>query len=99
MPLLDPIPSPVANADFATLEWQPLVELVAGSAASPVGREIIFSLVPSTDESWIAASTLLAAGLRLLLEEQVSMSSTGSSTRRSLPQNRRLKAQPWRPPN
>ena len=73
MPLLDPIPSPVANADFATLEWQPLLELVAGFAASPVGREIVFSLVPSTDESWIARQHLLTAELRLLLEEQVSI--------------------------
>ena len=73
MPLLDPIPSPVANADLATLEWQPLLELLAGFAASPVGREIIFSLVPSTDESWIARQHLLTAELRLLLEEQVSI--------------------------
>ena len=72
MPLLDPIPSP-ANADFATLEWQPLLELLAGFATSPVGREIIFSLVPSTDESWIARQHQLAAELRLLLEEQVSI--------------------------
>ncbi|MGH9589779.1 MAG: endonuclease MutS2 [Terracidiphilus sp.] len=73
MPLLDPIPSPVANADFATLEWQPLLELVAGFAASPVGREAIFLLWPSTDESWIARQHLLTGEMRLLLEEQVSI--------------------------
>ena len=38
MPLLDPIPSPVEHADFAALEWEPLLALVAGFAASPVGR-------------------------------------------------------------
>ena len=41
MPLLDPIPSPVEHADFAALEWEPLLALVAGFAASPVGREAI----------------------------------------------------------
>ena len=41
MPLLDPIPSPVAHADYATLEWEPLLALVAGFAASPVGRNAI----------------------------------------------------------
>ncbi len=34
MPLLDPIPSPVLHADFAALEWEPLLALVAGFAAS-----------------------------------------------------------------
>ncbi|MGH9640506.1 MAG: endonuclease MutS2, partial [Bryobacteraceae bacterium] len=73
MPLLEPIPSPVSNADFATLEWQSLLELVAAFAASPVGREAIFALRPSADESWIARQHLLTAELRLLLEEQVSI--------------------------
>ena len=73
MPLLDSTPSPVANADFATLEWQPLLDLVAGFAASPVGRDAILSLRPSTDESWITRQHLLTAEVRLLLEEQVSI--------------------------
>ncbi|HEV2325715.1 MAG TPA: Smr/MutS family protein [Terracidiphilus sp.] len=77
MPLLDPIPSPVANADFATFEWQPLLELVAGFAASPVGRDAILSLRPSTDESWIARQHQLTLELRLLLEEQVSIALGG----------------------
>jgi hypothetical protein len=34
MALIDPIPSPVLHADFAALEWGPLVELVAAYAAS-----------------------------------------------------------------
>ena len=44
MPLLDPIPSPVENADFAALEWEPLLAFIAGFASSPVGREAILAL-------------------------------------------------------
>jgi DNA mismatch repair protein MutS2 len=73
MPLLDPTPSPVANADFATLEWQPLLDLVAGFAASPVGRDAILALRPSTEPGWITHQHQLTAELRLLLEEQVSI--------------------------
>jgi len=77
MPLLDPIPSPVEHADLAALEWQPLLALVAGFAASPVGREAILALHPSTDEGWIARQHLLAAEVRLVLEEQVSITLGG----------------------
>src|SRR6266702_8498054 len=73
MPLLDPIPSPVANADFAALEWEPLLALVSGFAASPVGRTAIRDLKPSTDEEWIARQHQLTGEVRLLLEEQVSI--------------------------
>jgi len=73
MPLLDPIPSPVLNADFAALEWEPLLALVAGFAASPVGRNAILDLKPSTDEAWIARQHQLTGELRLLLEEQTSI--------------------------
>ena len=37
--LLPPIPSPVPHADLAALEWEPLLALVAGFSASPVGRQ------------------------------------------------------------
>ncbi|MGA2206927.1 MAG: Smr/MutS family protein [Terracidiphilus sp.] len=73
MPLLDPIPSPAEHADLAALEWQPLLALVAGFAASPVGREAVLALHPSTDEDWIGRQHQLAAEVRLLLEEQVSI--------------------------
>jgi len=73
MALLDPIPSPVLDADFAALEWEPLVALVAGFAASTVGREAILSLRPSTDEDWIARQHQLTGEVRLLLQEQVSI--------------------------
>ncbi|MGB6973854.1 MAG: Smr/MutS family protein [Terracidiphilus sp.] len=73
MPLLDPIPSPVEHADLAALEWEPLLALVAGFAASSVGRAAILGLRPSTDSDWIVRQHLLAAELRLLLTEQVSI--------------------------
>jgi len=73
MPLLDPIPSPVEHADFAALEWEPLLALVAGFAASPVGRQAILDLRPSTDEDWITRQHQLTAELRLVLAEQVSI--------------------------
>ena len=73
MPLLDPIPSPVQNADFAALEWEPLLALVAGFAASPVGRAAILDLRPSADEPWIVRQHQLTGEVRLLLGEQVSV--------------------------
>ncbi len=73
MHLLDPIPSPVAHADYPALEWEPLLALVAGFASSPVGRSAILALQPSTDEPWIARQHQLTAEVRLLLEEQVSI--------------------------
>jgi DNA mismatch repair protein MutS2 len=73
MPLLDPIPSPVLNADFTALEWEALLALCSSFAASPVGRQAIFDLKPSTDEEWIASQHQLTGELRLLLEEQTSI--------------------------
>jgi DNA mismatch repair protein MutS2 len=73
MPLLAPIPSPVLNADFAALEWEPLLALCSSFAASPVGRQAILDLRPSTDEEWIASQHQLTGELRLLLEEQTSI--------------------------
>ena len=73
MSLLDPIPSVVLNADFIALEWEPLLALVAGFAASPVGRHAILDLKPSTDEEWIARQHQLTGEVRLALEEQVSI--------------------------
>ncbi len=73
MSLLDPIPSPVQHADLVSLEWEPLLALVAGFAASPVGREAILALHPSTDEEWIGRQHKLADEVRLLLNEEVSI--------------------------
>jgi DNA mismatch repair protein MutS2 len=73
MSLLDPIPSPVEHADFAALEWEPLLTLVAGYAASSVGRAALLDFKPSIAEDWITRQHSLTAELRLLLEEQVSV--------------------------
>jgi DNA mismatch repair protein MutS2 len=73
MPLLDPIPSPVEHADYISLEWEPLLALVAGFAASPVGRNAILDLTPSTDETWVRRQHDLTGELRLILEEQISI--------------------------
>ena len=73
MPLLSPIPSPVAHADYTALEWHPLLALVAGYASSSVGREGILALAPSTDADWITREHALVSELRLLLDEQVSI--------------------------
>jgi DNA mismatch repair protein MutS2 len=73
MSLLDPIPAPVEYADYAALEWEPLLALVAGYASSPVGRKAILELRPSTDEAWITHQHQLTGEIRLELEEQVSI--------------------------
>ena len=73
MPLLDPIPSPVQNADATALEWEPLLAFLSGYAASSVGREAILALRPSTDEPWITRQHQLWGELRLLIDEQVSI--------------------------
>jgi len=67
-PFLDPVPSPVAHLDAQALEWQPLLALVAGYAASRVGREAIESLAPSTDQTWIEHQHQLVQELRALLD-------------------------------
>jgi DNA mismatch repair protein MutS2 len=77
MPLLDPIPLPVEHADLGALEWEPLLALVAGYAASSVGRAAVLGLRPSSDRSWIGRQHRLAAELRLLLDEQVSIALGG----------------------
>ena len=60
------------HADLAALEWEPLLALVAGFAASPVGRNAILALQPSTDEEWIGRQHQLTGEVRLLIQEQIS---------------------------
>jgi len=73
MPLLNPIPSPVVDADFSALEWEPLLALVAGFSASPVGRQAILDLRPSTDAEWMRRQHELTGEVRQILTEQVSV--------------------------
>ncbi len=80
--LLPPIPSPpnpshFAHADLAALEWQPLLALVSGFAASPVGRNAILELQPSIDEEWIGRQHQLTSEVRLLIQEQISIALGG----------------------
>ena len=73
MPLLDPIPSPVEYADFAALEWEPLLALVAGFAASPVGRQAILDLRPPPMKHGSRRQHHLTGEVRLILSEQISI--------------------------
>src|SRR3984957_19017803 len=73
MPPLHPIPSPVLHADFTALEWEPLLALIAAFAASPVGRQAILDLVPSSDADWITQQHDLTGELLTILSEQVSI--------------------------
>ena len=50
-----------------------MLALVAGFAASPVGRHAILDLKPSTDEAWIGRQHQLTCEVRLMLAEQVSI--------------------------
>ena len=50
---------------WRALEWEPLLALVAGFAASPVGRAAILALRPSTDEEWITRQHQLTGEVRL----------------------------------
>ena len=73
MPLIEPIPLPVENADTLALEWEPLLAFVAGYASSAVGRQAISSLRPSADEAWMTRQHQLWGEVRQLLQEQVSI--------------------------
>ena len=73
MSLLDPTPSPVAHLDAASLEWHPLLALVATYAVSRVGREGLTHLSPSTDQPWIDQQHQLVAELRTLLSTGVTI--------------------------
>ncbi len=105
MALLDPIPSPVETRRFAALEWEPLLALVAGFAASPVGRAAILAFHPSTDEELDHAaasahgrSAAAARGAGLDSAGRAVRSAPNWRTRRTSPM-RRLKqrsCRPWR---
>lgn len=73
MSFLDPIPAAVENSDATALEWEPLLAFISGYAASPVGREAILALRPSSDSAWIKQHHQLWSEVRLLLDEQVSI--------------------------
>ena len=90
MPLLEPIPSPVVHADLAALEWQPLLSLVAGFAASPVGREAFLRCAPQPMRSGLRASTCLPLKCGCSSKSRFRFLWAASSIRRSWPQRHRL---------
>ncbi|WP_263366910.1 endonuclease MutS2 [Edaphobacter bradus] len=51
--LLPSIPSPLAEASAAALEWPRLRDHIAGRTWSPVGRAWTLALTPSADLAWI----------------------------------------------
>jgi len=71
--LLDPTPAQVQHLDAASLEWHPLLALVATYAVSRVGREGITQLSPSTDQPWIDQQHQLVTELRSLLSPGVTI--------------------------
>ena len=75
--IIAPVPEPVANLDAQALEWQPLLALLAGYAASAVGRTAIEALTPSTVREWIERQHQLVSELRTLLESAVSVALGG----------------------
>jgi len=71
--LLDPTPSPVEHLDADSLEWAPLLVLVAGYAISRVGKEGLLAAAPSTDLDWINRQHQLIQELRILLDSAVTI--------------------------
>ena len=65
--LLPNIPSPLAEASSAALEWPRLRELIAGRASSPLGRAWVLALEPSADRAWIEAQQQRTGEIRDLL--------------------------------
>ena len=51
--LVPQIPSPLAEASSAALEWPRLRETIAGRSFSPLGRAWVMALEPSSDAAWI----------------------------------------------
>ncbi len=74
MPLLDPIPSLVADCSRSSLEWDRFLDLLAGYSLSPIGRAWVLALGPSTDLAWLERQHNLVAEMRLLLRQGVSVS-------------------------
>jgi hypothetical protein len=75
----------------AALEWEPLLALVAGFAASPVGRQAILDLRPSTDEDWITRQHQLTANCAWCWPSRFPSPAADSSTPRNWPPRRRFR--------
>jgi DNA mismatch repair protein MutS2 len=58
------VPHPVTHTSSRLLEFQPLRELIAGYASSPLGQSRIAELVPSLDQGWIETQQQLTTEIR-----------------------------------
>jgi DNA mismatch repair protein MutS2 len=67
MSLLPNIPSPLVEASSVALEWPRLRELIAGHAASVLGRAWVLALEPCADRAWIDAQQQRTGEVRDLL--------------------------------
>jgi DNA mismatch repair protein MutS2 len=67
----------VKECSCEALEWSRLLELVASFAHSPVARDWLLAIQPSTDLVWIEEQHSLVAEMRLLLGQGVSLALGG----------------------
>jgi DNA mismatch repair protein MutS2 len=58
------VPHPVTHTSSRLLEFQPLRDLLAGYASSPLGQNRIAELVPSLDREWIETQQQLTTEIR-----------------------------------
>ena len=99
MPLIEPIPLPIENADTLALEWEPLLAFVAGYAASAVGRKAILELRPSTDEAWMTRQHQLRAKFGCCCRSRCRFPWEDCSILRSWRQRRRFQGRRLKLPN
>lgn len=71
--LLEPVPSPVSELSRTVLEWDRLLELIAGYSASTVGRNWLLSLAPSQDREWLEQQQTMIDEVQLFLDAQISI--------------------------
>ncbi len=75
--LLSPAPELLAEFARPILEWDRLLALLAGYSASPLGRDWLLTLAPSSDVAWIEREHSLVAEMQLLLAEGGAQPSLG----------------------
>jgi DNA mismatch repair protein MutS2 len=73
IPLLEPVPAPVVESSHVVLEWDRLLDLLAGYSSSAVSRNWLRALLPSQDRSWLVSQQTLLDEILLFLDEQVSI--------------------------
>src|SRR5271170_1321832 len=57
-------PQPLTHTSARVLEFDSLRDLLRGYASSPLGRELIANLAPSTDREWIESQQQLTTEIR-----------------------------------